>query len=473
VDLPLPVNLATALRLADGRPLVVAAAQATAWVAEAQLQRAKLIWVPELQLSSVYYRHDGVGPDFFRGVNTLQAPISQWINYSYTGGGLNQVFNLTEAIFQPLAARQVLDARRHDIQAAKNDALLMTANAYFNVHKYRGTYAGALEVVGRAKELVARFKSLSKDLIPTVEVDRAKTLLADLEQHAASSREEWRVASADLTQMLRLDPRAVVIPLEPDYLQITLVDPARPLDELMPIALRNRPEIAAQLALIQAALVRIREEKMRPLLPRVLVTGFQTPGGMKQQFGLFGTGAGNQLNNWSFRDDISLQLIWQLEALGFGNLARVKEQRGQQSAAVVELNNIQDGVVREVTEAQARLQSAAVRVQQTERGLRESLITFEGNFKGLEQTKRFNDVLIQIYRPQEVVRALERLRVNYDSYFAAVYDYNRSQFEMFHAMGYPARELSILRPPGEILPLATERPDYMPKVQEGPPPATR
>ena len=37
-DLPLPINLAAALQLADARPLIVAGAQATAWVAEAQLQ---------------------------------------------------------------------------------------------------------------------------------------------------------------------------------------------------------------------------------------------------------------------------------------------------------------------------------------------------------------------------------------------------------------------------------------------------
>ena len=39
----------------------------------------------------------------------------------------------------------------------------------------------------------------------------------------------------------------------------------------MPIGLTNRPELASQQALIQAALVRIRQEKMRPLLPVVMM----------------------------------------------------------------------------------------------------------------------------------------------------------------------------------------------------------
>ena len=116
-------------------------------------------------------------------------------------------------------------------------------------------YAGALYSVERGRDLVERIASLSRDLVPAVEVDRARNLVADLEQRATSAREAWRVSSADLTQVLRLDPRAVVEPLEHDHLQVTLIDPARPLDDLIPIALTNRPELASQQALVQAALV--------------------------------------------------------------------------------------------------------------------------------------------------------------------------------------------------------------------------
>jgi hypothetical protein len=91
-----------------------------------------------------YIRHDGGGPDFNKGI--LTAPS---VNYFYAGGSLIQNINLTDVFFQPLAARQVLNARQWDIQAAKNDALLQTAEAYFNVHQYRGMYAGALYAVER------------------------------------------------------------------------------------------------------------------------------------------------------------------------------------------------------------------------------------------------------------------------------------------------------------------------------------
>ncbi len=113
-----------------------------------------------------------------------------------------------------------------------------------------------------------------------VEVERARNLLADLEQQSVSARQAWRVQSANLTQVLRLNPLAVVVPLEHDHLQLTLIDPAQPLPDLQRIALANRPELASQRALVQAAAERIRREKMRPFLPIVIIGGFQSSGGM-------------------------------------------------------------------------------------------------------------------------------------------------------------------------------------------------
>jgi outer membrane protein TolC len=421
-----------------------------------------------------YIRHDGGGPDFNKGIMTAPS-----VNYFQAGGGLAvsnpglfQLLNLTDAYFEPLVARQVLNSRQADIQAAKNDSLLMTAEAYFSVHQYRGMYTGALYCVGRGHDLVDRISRLSRDLVPRVEVDRARNMLADLEQQATSAREMWRVHSANLTQVLRLDPRAVVVPLEHDHLQITLIDPARPLDDLIPVGLTNRPELASQQALVQAVAARIRRERGRILLPSILINGFQTPDELIQA-GIFGIGPNSSLNQWTGRVDVSAQLMWQLDALGIGNLARIKEQRGEQSRAIIELFKTQDMVAADVTRAQARLQSAAARVSQADRALRSSLIAFNGNYEGLQQTTRFGDVLVEVFRPQEVVYALQRLKTALDEYFTTVAEYNRAQFEVFHALGYPAREIASIHPPGDIQPVDTARPSYLPPVGNGPPPATR
>ncbi|MBV8269856.1 MAG: hypothetical protein JO252_26340, partial [Planctomycetaceae bacterium] len=138
-DLRFPINLATALRLSDARPLIVAAAQARVWVAEGELAQAKVLWVPDLIIGFAYVRHDGGGPDFNKGIMTAPS-----VNYFYGGAGLNLLYGTTDALYQPLVARQVLNARHWDVQAAKNDALRQTADAYFMVHQSRGIYASAL-----------------------------------------------------------------------------------------------------------------------------------------------------------------------------------------------------------------------------------------------------------------------------------------------------------------------------------------
>ena len=49
----------------------------------------------------------------------------------------------------------------------------------------------------------------------------------------------------------------------------------------------------------------------------------------------------------------------------------------------------------------------------------------------------------------------------FDEYFTTVAEYNRAQFELFHALGYPAREITYVRPPGTVEPVDTTRPDYL------------
>ena len=463
-----PINLATALRLSDARPLIVAAAQASVWVAEADLTQAKVLWIPTLNVAADYLRHDGGGPDFNKGVMTAPS-----VNFFYGGAALYGIISTTDVIYQPLVARQVLNARQWDIQSAKNDALLRTADAYFQVHQYRGMYTGALYCVERGRDLVERIVTLSRDLAQPFEVERARNMLADLQQRAVSARQQWRVQSANLTQVLRLDPRAVVEPMERDHVQITLIDPGRSLEELMPIALTNRPDLSSRQAMVKAADYGIRREQARMFLPSVELTGFQSPGGMLIQAGIFGLGPNSSLNQWTGREDVSVQLMWQLEGFGIGNLARIKRQRGQQSEAIVDLRTTQDMVAADVNRALARAQSATARVLQADRSLRTGIITFNGQMEGLGQTNRFGNVLVLVNRPQQAVYALQLLYVAFEEYFSTVAEYNRAQFDLFHALGYPAREVTYLRPPGNVQPVDTARPRFLPSVGNGPPPATR
>jgi hypothetical protein len=126
-------------------------------------------------------------------------------------------------------------------------------------------------------------------------------------------------------------------------------------------------------------------------------------------------------------------------------------------------------VAAEVTQAKADAESAALRAREAERGLKESLATYAGNLKGLGQTTRFGDLLTLVNRPQEVVAALSQLQQAYTNYYRSIADFNRAQFRLFYALGYPARLLACDRPAEPLVPVDTERPPYLPRVTAGGP----
>ena len=434
-DRPLPINLPTALRLGQARALDIALAAERSRLAVAQLQRANVLWLPTVQFGIDYARHDG-------RIQRTEGEVFDTSRSSFMAGvGPSAVFAVSDAIFAPLAARQVLRARSAELQAASNDTLLAVAEAYFNAQQARGELAGALDAVRRAEELVRRAQELAPGLAPPVEAVRARTELARRRQAVESARERWRVASADLMRILRLDPAALVEPLEPPQLRITLIGPDCPVDDLIAVALTNRPELAAQQALVRAALQRLKQERLRPLVPSVLLRGTATNPAGTLSTGTFGGGRNAFVGDFGARNDIDLQVLWQFESLGLGNKARVEERRAEHRLAVLEAFRIQDRVAADVAQAHAQLQSAAARVVEAEGGLRDAVDSVEKNFEGLMQTRRAGNVNLLVIRPQEVVAAIQALAQSYNDYYGATADYNRAQFRLYRALGQPAQLL--------------------------------
>jgi outer membrane protein TolC len=456
-DQPLPINLATALRLGDARPLVIEAARAAVETEYGLYEQSRVLWLPNVYLGADYLRHDAGQQNVLTGANIVGVR-----NQFIAGGGASAVFALTDAIYAPLAERQLVRARDLQVQTAKNDALLSVAVAYFDVQQARGALAGTLDSVARARDLARRVGALGKGLAPPIEVDRVNTLLADLEQQAASYRQDWRTSSAELARVLRLAPAAVAVPLEPPHLQLTLISPKEAVDALIPIGLTNRPELATQQALVQATLVRLRQERMRPLIPSLVLQSNATPeqllGG-----GVYGTGT-SSLNHWSGRSDWDAAVVWEFNNLGFGNRGLVTQRRGEERQARVELFRIQDLVAAEVVQAHAQVEAAAVRVGRAEAALKTALASYEGNLKGLSETVRAGDLLVLINRPQEVVAALQQLQQAYVNYYTSTNDYNRAQFRLFRALGYPAQGLACGDALGEAIPVDASRPAQMAPV---------
>jgi outer membrane protein TolC len=258
-----------------------------------------------------------------------------------------------------------------------------------------------------------------------------------------AARERWLAASADLVRVLRLDAGSVVEPLEPPQLQVALIASGRPVDELIPVALTSRPELAAQQALVQATLERLRAERLRPLIPSVLLRGSSTPVTGTLAGGYFGGGTNDRLGNFGARMDMDLQVVWEFQNLGFGNRARAEERRSENRLSVLELFRLQDRIAAEVAQAHAGLASAAARLTEADAGLREAVESANQNLDGLGQTKRTGEgagaLLLPVIRPQEAVASVQALALAYADYYGAVGDFNRAQFRLYRALGAPAQ----------------------------------
>ena len=346
------------------------------------------------------------------------------------------------------------------MQAARNDALALVATAYFDVQEARGRLAGNLDAQAKAEDLEKQIKGLAGGaaggLVPQIEIDRVLALLFDLEQEAAASRGAWQTNSARLNRVLRLNPGAVVIPVEPPQLQVTLIPPGRAVDELIPVGLLNRPELASQKALVRATLERLRQERLRPLLPSLVLQGGSGPGGAFTGAAFQGGPNGEPVQG-SGRFDVDVGVIWTLDNLGAGNRAAVRERTAQQQQALLELFNTEDRVAEEVVQAHALLEAAAVQVGQAEAGVREANITLVAHGSASARPVGAGGLLQLVNRPQEAVAALQQLNRAYDAYFAAVNGYNRAQFQLYRAMGYPARIVICDRPVGELQNVDTSR----------------
>ena len=431
----LPIDLPTALALTNARPIDVITAAERVKVAAAQLEQARALWLPSVTVGFDYNRHDGKLQNVDGSV--IDADRQSWMFGAGSGIGNAAIINVNDAIFGPLIARQTIRAREADFQSAQNDSLVAVTDAYFNVQQARGDLAGAAEAARRMADLVQRTKKLAPGLVADLEAVRTEAELLRRRQLEQLARERWRVTSAELVRLLRLDPATQVDPIEPPNLHVDLIDTARGLDELIPIALTARPELASRQAQVQATLTMLRQEKLRPLVPSILLRGWSTPVAGTLAAGVFGGGNGIS-SSTGLRGDIDLQLLWQFDNLGFGNRARTHQREAERRLAIAELFQIQDRIAAEVAQAFARSQEAARRMELAEQGVKLAVESADKNLAALGQIRRVGEVNQLLVRPQEVLAAMQTLAQAYTDYYAAVGDSNRAQFQLYRAVGRPS-----------------------------------
>jgi outer membrane protein TolC len=441
-----PIDLPGALRLAGARDLDIAIARERICQAVGELEQARVLWLPSLYLGPNWIRHDGQ-VQFVDGPVKTISKSSLFLGATAAGGssvtgpvpaggpapvtGLTTILRISDAIFEPLAARQVVAARQAGLQVATNDALLALAEAYLDLQEAVGRIVIARDAAANAaslSELTASYTRTGAGL----EADNRRSL-AELDRRRAEVEAavgQLEVASAELVRRIRLDPRVVVAPVEPPETVLRLIADDCPLDDLIATGLHHRPELAEAQALVQATLSRLRQARLRPLIPSL---AFRYSGGG------FGGGPNGFFGNFDARSDADVNLFWEVQNLGFADRAIAKSRAAQQRTASLEMLKVQDRVASEVVRADKARLAASRQMQEAGRALPEALESLRLNFINI----RRGAGLPGSTRPIEVLQPIQAMAQARADYLDAVLAYNRAQFRLYRALGQPP----LLPPP--------------------------
>ena len=295
-----PINLAAALKLAGATPLDIAAATARLEQALGLLVQARALKFPNLNGGLGYYRHDGTNQNLFTG-----QVFQKGSNGLQLGGGPTINVALADAVFSPLAARRVVTSRQADIQSARNNVLNTVAQYYFNLQEAKGRLVGAEATIVRSERLLRLAEGLAPTLIAPLEINRARAQLESVRQFRETTLNDWRIASAQLAEILLLEPTIVLDPVEPPFLRVAVVPPGCDVDQLVKVALASRPEIASQRELLVSAEQQLRRERSRPFLPNLVLTTPGTANAGVLPAGSFYGGVNDSLNGHGGRADFT------------------------------------------------------------------------------------------------------------------------------------------------------------------------
>ncbi len=286
------------------------------------------------------------------------------------------------------------------------------------------------------------------------EVDRVEVEVQRRREERDAALQELRLASADLALLVRLDLLAALLPVE-DY-RFPLPLPGdqwhnQPPEELVRQALMNRPELAENEALVQAAVARVKAAHFRPLIPNVALNyNFGGYGGgpdpnseivKGKVVTLPGFGPSGSILHFNTRTDFDVSLIWRLQNMGLGDLAAVREQKALQRQAEFRQLQVQDRVSVDVIQAQERVQGSRARVS----SLAKALFDDKGNPTGPTfRAVRLNFERIRNVpgtRPLEVLDSIRGLNDLLEAYAQAATEYERSRVRLLIALGMPAKGL--------------------------------
>jgi outer membrane protein TolC len=431
-----PIDLATALRLANVQNPELNLARQRILEAAALRQLAAAYFLPSINPGMNYDTHTGVlqqSNGNILSVNRSAVYVGAGSNAVAAGTvsipGVYSAGNLGYGLYAYLASKQVVRQREFETVAVRNQMLLQVAVAYSELLRGEGRRAANIQARDEAREIARLTGEYARTGQGRVaDANRAATELARWEAQIQAAEAELLTASARLCQLVNLDPSIRLHPTDAVVVPQPIVPDPMPLAELIALGLLRRPELAAQRAAIEAALLNLGGARILPFSPNYLL-GFSAGG----------FGGGSNLvrpifGGFGGREDLDVVTYWTIQNLGLGNVALIKLASARLRVNQFQQVEVLNMVRAEVAEAYARIHARYAQIGTYEDAVRSGYMAFH---EDLDRTR-----LVGVDRPRDILpiellnsfRLLAGARLDY---LDAIVDYNESQFAMYVALGQP------------------------------------
>lgn len=445
-----PIDLTTSLSLAGAEnPQILVAMQRTV-AAAARQQLAAAQALPNINLGTNFDFHHGVlqqASGNILKVNRDAMYIGAGAQAVAAGSvsipGVQYNLNVGESLFRYYEMRQRRDAAAHQTNAVRNQVLLKVVIAYLDLVGAQARRSVAIQA-HQESDVVARITAAyaaTGQGLPA-DAERAATELQLRESELVAAEADVSVASARLAEVLSLNHSERLYATDNYLVPHPAVPELIPRNELIAIALIQRPELLQHQALVHAALMDLHGAKLLPFSPQVmfgysngmfgggsdLIAGPTSVSGAAPDQARFSTLYG--------RSDLDVVAFWSLRNLGIGNKAIINLAQAHFQEADLELLNTLNQIRQEVVDAQVRTHTGFAQIQLRERSLRAGI---EAHRQDLIRT-RSNEG-----HPIETLDSLRLLRQARRDYIETIVRYNRAHAELYTALGNPPADM-LVRP---------------------------
>lgn len=361
--------------------------------------------VIDVDLQSLYR---GAGADT-KGAGTLAIP------------GVRLVSHLGDAWYAPQAAQQQVVRSRFEAAATRNYLLMEVGMRYLALVEAEArlaAYRQSLDDLGAIEKLTADFAKAKQGR--DADAQRARTEKLLLTAEAQRAEEGIGVAAAELARLLDADPAVALraADLTPPLLE--LIDKSASVPQLLDQAMAAHPELIARDAEVGFQAIRLRQERVRPLLP-VIAVGFSAG-----QFGGSGTDTVSRFSQYSGRTDLDIVAIWSLQNFAVGNRAVQNVVQSNLESAQLERAAVIDRIRREVVEAHALVQS---RRQEMELASKRVASAQAAYTQDLTRARNVPG------RPIEVLSSANQLAAARQDLVRAMAGYSQAQLQLHAALG--------------------------------------